>query len=116
MSEGTAAQRSIEPGLHEAPSLNYELEPWGRSFGRNLADLLLRREPPPVEITAEPAPVPPDTFVETGLNWRSIAESYGGHVVFVAIVYLVCTLPIFGAMLNQIAAATSLPSGDGSLV
>jgi TonB family protein len=95
MSEGTAAQTSLEPGLHEAPSLNHELEPWGRSFGRNLADLLLQREPPPVEITSEPAPVPPDTFVDTGLNWRSIAESYASHIAFVVIVYFVCTSPFF---------------------
>src|SRR5574337_815189 len=38
MSEGTAAQAAVEPGLHEAPTLHYELEPWGRVFRRNLAD------------------------------------------------------------------------------
>jgi TonB family protein len=95
MSEGTAAQTSVEPGLQEAPLLNYELEPWGRTFARNLGDLVLRRNPPPVEITAAPADVPPDTFVQTGLNWRSIGESYGGHIAFVAIVYFVCTSPFF---------------------
>lgn len=95
MSEGTAAQVVAEPGLHAAPTLNYELEPWGRSFGRNLADLVLRREPPPLEITSAPAPVPPDTFVDTGLNWWRIAESYGGHIAFVAVVYFVCTSAFF---------------------
>jgi TonB family protein len=95
MSEGTAAQTSMEPGLHQAPSLNYELEPWSHSFGRNLADLLLRREPPPVEITSEPAPVPPDTFIDTRLNWWRIAESYSAHIAFVTLVYFVCTSPFF---------------------
>lgn len=90
MSEGTAAQTAAEPGLHEAPTFHYELEPWGRTFGRNLADLLLSREPPPVEITSEAAPVPPDTFVQTGANWWRIAESYSGHAVFVAAVYFIC--------------------------
>ena len=89
MSEGTAAQAAVEPGLHEAPTLHYELEPWGRVFRRNLADLVFRREPPPLELTAEPGPVPPDIFVDKSLNWWRIAESYGGHVAFVAVVYLV---------------------------
>ena len=89
MSEGSAAEVASHAGLHEAPTLNYELEPWGRTFARNLADLLLRREPPPLELTSEPAPVPPDTFVDTGLNWRTIAESYAGHIAFVAIVYFI---------------------------
>ncbi len=89
MSEGTAAQTIIEPGLHEAPSLSYELEPWGRVFRRNLGDFLLRRESLPLELTSEPAPVPADIFVDKSLNWWRIAESYGGHVVFVAVVYFV---------------------------
>ncbi len=89
MSEAIAAQTVNEPGLHEAPSLHYELEPWGRVFRRNLADLILRREPPPLELTSEPAPVPADIFVDRSLNWRRIGESYGGHIVFVALVYFV---------------------------
>ncbi len=89
MSEGIAAQTAIDPGLHEAPTLQYELEPWGRVFRRNLADLVLRREPPPLELTSEPAPVPPDIFVDKSLNWSGMAESYGGHIVFVAIVYFI---------------------------
>ena len=82
MSEGTAAQTAIEPGLHEAPTLQYELEPWRRRFGRNLADLVFRREPPPLELTSEPGPVPADIFVDKSLNWWRIAESYGGHIAF----------------------------------
>lgn len=89
MSEGTAAQTATEPGLHEAPTLQFELEPWGRTFGRNLADLVLRREPPPIDLTSHPAPVPADIFVDKSLNWWRIAESYGGHIAFVAIVYFV---------------------------
>lgn len=89
MSEGTAAQTINEPGLHEAPSLNYELEPRWLAFRRNLADLIFRREPPPLELSSEPGPVPPDTFVDTSLNWWRIIESYGGHIVFIALVYFV---------------------------
>ncbi len=89
MSEGIAAQTATEPGLHEAPTFQYELEPWGRVFRRNLADLIFRREPPPLELTSEAAPVPPDIFVDTSPNWWGIAESYGGHIAFVALVYFV---------------------------
>ncbi len=89
MSEGIAAQTATEPGLHEAPTLNYELEPRGRVFRRNLADVILRREPPPLELTSEPGPVPPDIFVDNSVNWWGIAESYGGHIAFIAIVYFV---------------------------
>ena len=56
MSEGLAAQTATEPGLHEAPTLQYELEPWGQVFRRNLADLILRREPPPLELTSSTRP------------------------------------------------------------
>ncbi len=89
MSEGTAAQTIIEPGLPEAPSLSYELEPWGRVFRRNLGDFLLRRKPAPVEITAQPVEVPPETFIRTGVSLRRVAESYSGHVLFIALVYFV---------------------------
>src|SRR4051794_38416238 len=89
MSEGTAAQAAVAPGLHEAPTLQYELEPWGRVFRRNLADLIFRREPPALELTSEPGTVPPDTFVDTNVNWWHVAESYGGHIAFVVIVYFV---------------------------
>ncbi len=89
MSEGIAAQAAVVSGLHEAPTLQYELEPWGRVFRRNLGDFLLRRQPPPLELTSEPGPVPPDIFVDKSLNWWGIAESYGGHIVFVAVVYFV---------------------------
>jgi TonB family protein len=89
MSEGIAAQTAMEQGLPEAPTLQYELEPWGRVFRRNLADLVLRREPPPLELTSAPGPIPPDIFVDKSLNWWGMAESYAGHIVFVAIVYFV---------------------------
>ncbi len=89
MSEGIAAQTAMEQGLPEAPTLQYELEPWGRVFRRNLADLVLRREPPPLELTSAAGPVPPDIFVDKSLNWWGMAESYAGHIVFVAIVYFV---------------------------
>jgi len=95
MSEVTAAQSATKLGLHDAPTLQYELEPWAKVFSRNLADLLLRREPPAVEVTAQPVPVPPDTFIRTGIEWWRFAESYGGHIAFIIAVYFLSTSSLF---------------------
>ena len=71
------------------------MEPWHRVFRRNLGDLLLHREPPPVEITAQPVALRPGYFIRTGIDAYRFAESYAGHIAFIIVVYLVCTLPIF---------------------
>ncbi len=95
MSEVTAAavrQQVTEP---KVPVLLCELEPWHRVFFRNLGDLLLRREPPPVEITAKPARLPRTYFIKTGIDPVRFLESYAYHIALVALVYLVCTLPYF---------------------
>jgi TonB family protein len=93
MSDGTVAQPEREVSAHEAPALLCELEPWGRVFLRNLGDLLLHREPPPVETTAEPIALRPNYFIRTGIDAERFFESYAGHIAFVTLVYLVCLLP-----------------------
>jgi TonB family protein len=95
MPEVTASQTQHELAPVDAPALHYELEPRFRVFWRNLADLLLRREPPLLETTSEPIPVPPETFIETGLGARHYLESYGYHIAFVVVVYFVSTSPFF---------------------
>jgi len=91
MSEVTATQPQQEDALQSAPALNYELEPRLRVFWRNLTDLLLRHEPPPVETTAEPVPIPEEKWIATGLGPRHYLESYGYHVALVVVIYVVCT-------------------------
>jgi len=95
MSDGTAVQAQSEVSAHEAPVLVCELEPWGRVFLRNLGDLLLRREPPPVETTAQAVPLRPDYFIRTGIDAECFFESYAGHIAFITIVYILCTIPLF---------------------
>jgi len=95
MSEVAAATVKPEAARVEPPLLLRELEPWPRVFLRNLGDLLLRREPPPVVTTAVPVPVPRGYFIKTGVDLWRVAESYGGHIAFVVLVYLACTLPFF---------------------
>ena len=75
--------------------LLFELEPRHRVFFRNLGDLLLHRQPPPVEITSQPVPLRPGYFIRTGIDAYRFAESYAGHIAFVIVLYLVCTLPFF---------------------
>ena len=72
-----------------------ELEPWHRVFFRNLGDVFLRRQPPPVETTAQPVALRPGYFIRTGIDAYRFAESYTGHIAFIIVLYLVCTLPFF---------------------
>ncbi len=95
MSEVTAARPQREVSAEDTPVFLCELEPRQRVFFRNLGDLVFRREPPPVAVTAEPVPVGKDYFIRTGIAPVSFAESYASHIALVALVYLICTLPFF---------------------
>ncbi len=95
MSGVTAAKVKPAPVDPNAPVLLSEPEPWHRVFFRNLGDLLLHREPPPVATTAVPVAVHQDYFIETGIAPVRFAESYGLHIGLVVLIYLVCTLPFF---------------------
>ncbi len=88
--EGANSAFAGDPGLPL-----FELEPWHRVFLSNLGDLLLHRQPPPVEITAQPVALRPGYFIRTGIDAYRFAESYAGHVAFIIVVYLLCTLPFF---------------------
>jgi TonB family protein len=82
--------------LHERPrnspesrelTLLTELEPRHRVFVRNLGDLVLFREAPPVETTARPAAFWPDVFVDTRIGRRSLLQSGLWHVLLVVAIY-----------------------------
>src|SRR5579883_1967800 len=95
MSEVTAAKVQQKATAHDSPALLCELEPWRRVFFRNLADFLLRREPPPVAVTAAPVPLRRDYFIRTGIDPARFAESYACHIALIALIYVVCSLPFF---------------------
>src|SRR5271157_5870996 len=95
MSDGTTGQSQRDLSALDAPALLCELEPWGRVFLRNLGDLLLRREPAPVETTAQPVPLRPDYFIRTGIDAGRLFESYAGHIAFLTVVYILCMIPLF---------------------
>jgi TonB family protein len=78
---------SPRPSSHRAPKLLLELEPWGRSFRRNLGDFFLRRRPPAVATSSAPAPFWPDVFVPSRLPWSAFAESILYHGVVIALAW-----------------------------
>lgn len=72
------------PGPPQPPRLVVELEPWGRAFGQNLADFVLRRRAPKIALSSAPAPFWPDVFVTHRLPWGAFVESILYHgIVFV---------------------------------
>ena len=80
----------VKPGpgtAHRRPRLLVELEPWGRSFWRNLADFVWRRQPPAITTTSAPAPFWPDVFVSQPLPWNAFAESILYHGVVIALAW-----------------------------
>jgi len=91
MREVTATQPQQDDALHDAPVLHFELEPWPRVFWRNLTDLILKREPAPVEVTSQPVPVPEEKWIATSLGPRHYLESYGYHVALVVVIYVAST-------------------------
>ena len=95
MSEVTATPPQQDDTLREAPVLHYELEPRLRVFGHNLRDLVLRRQPEPVETTAEPVPIPEEKWIATGLRPRHYLESYGYHALLIVLIYFFSTSSFF---------------------
>src|SRR5215472_18207651 len=91
MSEVISTQPQVEDALQSAPTLSYELEWWPRVFWRNLSDFILRREPPPVETTAQAVPIPEEKWIATGLGPRHYLESYGYHIALIVVIYVLST-------------------------
>src|SRR6266567_5990628 len=94
MLDSPAVSSQREVSAREPLTLLCELEPWRRVFLQNIGDLLLRREPPPVEITARPVPLPPNYFIRTGIGIERFFESSSAHVVVLTLLYLVTMLPL----------------------
>jgi hypothetical protein len=83
------APRAVPVPAPPAPAprlkLLIELEPRHRVFVRNLADLLLSRQPPPLRLTSRPAPYWRDVFVPSSAPWSSFGESMLLHLLVVVL-------------------------------
>ena len=80
----TAELRS-RPDVHSTPRLLLDLEPWGRTFWRNLGDMFLRRKQPAIYITSPPAAFWHDVFVPQRMPWGAFVESILYHLIVVAV-------------------------------
>ena len=81
-STGLEAENLSE--LHTAPRLLVELPSRREVFFGNLFDLLLRRRPAAIELSAVPAAFWPDVFVSSGVRWSRFFESTALHVLVIA--------------------------------
>ena len=87
MSDSAAVRTPRDGSAPESLTLLCELEPWYRVFLRNLGDLLLRREPPPVKTTSQPVPVWPGYFIRTGIDPAAFFESGAAHLLVLVLLY-----------------------------
>jgi len=69
------------------PRLLLELDPASHVFFSNLADTLLFRRAPQIEISSRPAPFWPDVFVSSRLPWRQFLESAAIHVLVLGVAW-----------------------------
>lgn len=91
---GSARQQSSISRAANArqPRLNWELPAWFPSFRENLSSVLRRRESTPTGF--RPGVFWKDVFVDQELNWKAIARSYAGHLIFAGLVY-VLSMPYY---------------------
>jgi len=86
-SESTALTLAPEPILSDDLKLLPELEPWSRTFVRNVRDNLLWRNRKPLELTSQPGEFWPDVFVNRSLPWRGFVESGFGHALLIIAIW-----------------------------
>jgi TonB family protein len=68
------------------PSFLVRVDPWHRTFFRNLRDLVRRRKESPLRVVSRPGKFWDDVFVASPLPWRRFAESAVGHAGVIAMV------------------------------
>jgi TonB family protein len=90
----TSQQPSFKPAAMPEVKLrlNWELGPWLPSLRENFRAAFTKAVVSPVSF--RPGIFWKDVFVDQSLNWKAIARSYGGHVVFAGLVY-VLSMPFY---------------------
>jgi len=92
---GGSQKSSFEPAAAQGLDvrLNWELSPWFPSIRDNFSSLFKRAEAPPA-LGFRPGIFWKDVFVDQQLNWKSLFRSYGGHIIFAGLVY-VLSMPFY---------------------
>lgn len=91
------------------PHLLVELPHWPSVFRRNLLDLLLPQQQPPLHLSSKPAAFWPDVFVQHRLPWRRFLESAFYHGL---VLLMLWASSILWARRPQIALRTSFSHED----
>ena len=84
-SPGILLEEQAVQRVAPAPRLRLlvDWEPRHRVFLDNLTDLVLRRQPPPIRITSQPARFWNDVFIQPRVPWTSFGESVLWHILIV---------------------------------
>src|ERR1044071_8822724 len=84
------------------PTLLLRLEPRGRAFWSNFADLFGRRQQPPLRLISWPAAPWPGVFVPSRWPWKGLSESFVLHLAVIAgILWLGPPFPHPGIIVQQ---------------
>lgn len=100
---GSATQQSLfpsEPPRNFEVRLNWELPKWLPSFFDNVSSTF-RKAGAELTLGIRPGIFWKDVFVDQRLNWKSIARSYAGHLIFAGLVYLT-SLPFYSDRIEAI--------------
>src|SRR5579863_681393 len=75
--------RQRKPTLVAAPAFLVKLEPWHKTFFRNLTDLFRFERRPPLRLVSRPGTFWPDVFVSRRLPWGRFLQSSLGHILLI---------------------------------
>jgi TonB family protein len=76
--------RKRNPARVAVPTFLITVDPWHKSFFRNLADLFRLEQRPPLQVVSRPAAFWPDVFVSRRLPWGRFLQSSLGHILVIA--------------------------------
>jgi TonB family protein len=80
------AELKRRPAPVAVPAFLVDIDPWHKTFFRNLRDLVRRQPETPLRVVSRPGKFWDDVFVASPLPWRRLAESGVGHAAVIAMV------------------------------
>jgi TonB family protein len=75
------------PGPVAVPTFLVKVDPWHKTFSRNLRDLVWRRRETPLRVVSREAKFWDDVFVASPLPWRRLGESWAAHAAVIAMLW-----------------------------
>jgi TonB family protein len=81
------AELKRRPGPVAVPTFLVRVDPWHKTFFRNLRDLVRRGQQPPLRVVSRPGAFWDDVFVPSPLPWGRFAQSAVGHAAVIAMLF-----------------------------